>query len=200
VTWAKKFEVTQGTGDLWMTDDVWYLSDMLGVLFDGQGTGTIKALPDGTINFDLQFSDVNLAPASQAVGAKPDQVTGRADGAVTLTVVDGRPQSLAGTLRTRAPGGLLRFKEKEKSFNALPGGDQVLGAVRQNMGPRGFDHFLEKFKNYQYESITIEASKSDDDYVLEVKIRDADKKNPLPVDLTIRYSRKVVVHDGPPPQ
>ncbi len=198
VKWTS-YPVTDATGTLSMQDNHWYLTDILGVLFEGRGTGSIEALADGRIELDLVFDEVNLDPLFDAVSKRnDDEVTGHADGTLEVTVAGGTVTRLKGVLRTRAPGGIIRFKEKEKSFNALPGGDQVLNTLKQQMSPRTFDHFLEKFKNYQYESITIDARKSGNDYVLDVKVRDADKKNPLPVDLTIRYSLEHVYHDGPP--
>lgn len=198
VKWSS-FPATDTTGSLSSRDNNWYLTDVLGALFEGRGTGSIEALADGRIEINLVFDEVNLRPLFRTLSKREgDEVTGRADGTLAVTMSGTSVTSLKGVLRTRAPGGIVRFKEKEKSFNALPGGDQVLNTLKQGMSPRTFDHFLEKFKNYQYESITIDARKLGNDYVLDVKIRDADKKNPLPVDLTFRYSITHVYHDGPP--
>ncbi|MBN1918015.1 MAG: hypothetical protein JW889_08915 [Verrucomicrobia bacterium] len=208
VTWNAPgdmhFPAAGATAHLWSEDYVWTLGDILGAIFEGHGTGTIQALADGTVTLDLQFDSVNMAPLfAEITGKEEDQMTGRADATLAIVLKDAGAglglYSIKGTLRTRAPGGVLMLKEKEQSFGSVPGGDKVLGAVKQQMSPRFYDHFLEKFKNYHYESITIDASTEGNDYVLVVKIRDADKKNPLPVDLTIRYSRVYIYHDTPPP-
>jgi hypothetical protein len=194
---------------LWSEDYVWTLTDILGTMFDGQGTGTIQALADGTVTIDLQFDGVNMAPLFEAIagpkdGQQQDQMTGHADASVSVLLKDmGKGvglYSIKGSLRTKPPGGVLRLKEKEKSLNALPGGQQVAGALKQGMSPRVYDHFLEKLKNYQYESITIDASTEGNEYTVAIKLRDADKKNPLPIDLTIHYSRVHIYHDETPPQ
>jgi hypothetical protein len=199
------FPATQATAHLWSEDRVWTLGSILGVIFESRGTGVIQALADGTVTLDLQFDGVNVAPLfAEITGKAQDQMTGHADAKVLITLKEtGRGlglHSVKASFHTKPPGGVLRLKEKEKSFNSMPGGDKVLEAVKQQMSPRFYDHFLEKFKNYQYESITIEASTEGNDYLLVVKIRDADKKNPLPIDLTIRYSRVYIYHDTPPPQ
>jgi hypothetical protein len=196
VKWSS-FPVTDTTGTLSMHDNHWYLTDILGVLFEGRGTGHIEALADGTLKLDLVFDEVNLDPLFERIGREDDEVTGHADGRLEVTVAGGTVTALKGELRTRAPGGIIRFKEKQKSFDALPGGEQIYNTLKQKMPPRAFDHFLEKFKNYQYESITIDARNEGNDYVVDIKIRDADTKNPLAVDLTIRHLFEDVYHDGP---
>ena len=211
VTWNAPGDMNfpaEATGRLWMKDYVRTLGDILGAIFEGKGTGTIQALADGTVTIDLQFDGVNMTPLFKAIagpqeGQQEDQMTGHADAklAIVLKSTDAGMAltGIKGTLRTRPPGGLLRLKEKEKSISALPGGQQVAGALKQGMSPRVYDHLLEKLKNYQYESITIEAGTQGDEYIVAIKLRDADKKNPLPVDLTIRYSRVYIHHDVPPP-
>lgn len=201
------FPANKARGHLWSEDYVWTLGNILGTVFDGEGTGTIQALADGTVTLDLQFKNVNLRPFFAAIvgqSAEDDQMTGLADAKVAITLKSTDTgmalDNIDAELHTLPPGGLLMLKKKEKSFNSLPGGEKVLGAVKQQMSPRFYDHFLEKFKNYHYESITIEARKSGNEYLLDVKVRDADKKNPLPIDLTIRYSVVHIYHDEGKPQ
>ncbi len=193
VIWSK-YSATHARGSIWMRDNDWWIEDLRATLYSGKGWGTIHAFPDGRLEFNLRFDDVDVEPLFTTICREGDQITGTAEGSVALMIGIERVEAFNARLDTKPPGGTIKLKEKEKSFDEIPGGEQVLEALKQRLPTREYQHFLDKFKNYTYESIHIDAGMSGEDYVLDVKIRDRDEKNPLPVDLTIQYVRKVIIH------
>jgi len=195
VTW-KKYAVTGAQGNIWMEENDWNLDGLRGTLYDGQGRGRIRALSDGRLQFELNFDDVNVEPVFATIGREGDKVTGLAEGRLALAIgAAGDVQAFDAHLRTKAPGGTIKFKEKETSFEAIPGGEQILQGIQQQLPSREYQHFLDKFKNYAYESIAIDAGISGQKYAVDVKIRDRDTRNPLPVDLKIYYERVRIYHE-----
>jgi hypothetical protein len=200
VTWDK-LVATDARGTIAMRDYDWTLQDLHGTLYDGRGWGSIEAQPDGTLVFDLDFDNVNLEPLFHTFGREGDELTGRAEGhfAMTYEPIQGI-EAIEGKLLTKPPGGIIRFKQKENSFKAVPAGDQVVNALQQRMQSRDYQHFFDKFMNYYYESVSIEAGMSGEKYLLDVRVRDQDRKAPTDLDLRINYEYVRIKHTDTPPQ